>query len=203
MKILLKVLTINTQIKLMEEVEKLISVSPLIQPTMPKWNKPFKTLITNAGEWGWISDKISYRYVKSHPITKKKWPKIPNIFYQIWNQFADYDKLPNCSLINVFPDQKSKLGLHKDKDEKCFKAPVLSISLGNTAIFKYGKTKKKLQQTSLPSGSIVLLKDYSRLYYHSISKIFVEKDLVAKNNSVNLPKYTNGRVSITLRKFSI
>ena len=44
---------------------------------------------------------------------------------------------------------KPKLGLHKDKDEKCFKAPVLSISLGNTAVFKYGKTKQTLKQAIL------------------------------------------------------
>ena len=30
---------------------------------MPKWNKPYKTLITNAGEWGWISDKLGYKYI--------------------------------------------------------------------------------------------------------------------------------------------
>ena len=108
--------------------------------------KPYKTLITNAGKWGWISDKIGYKYVKFHPITKKKWSKIPNLFYEIWNQFSDYEKPPNCSLINVFPDQNAQLGLHQDKDEKCFKAPVLSISLGNTALFKYGIDKKNLKK---------------------------------------------------------
>ena len=202
MKILLKVLTDSIQKKLIKEVKRIINLSPLIQPIMPKWNKPYKTLITNAGEWGWISDKLSYRYVGFHPKTKEKWPKIPNLFYQIWKEFSDYEKLPDCSLINVFPDQNSKLGLHKDKDEKCFKAPVLSISLGNTAVFKYGKTKQTLKQTMLPSGSIVVLKDYSRLYYHSISKILVEKDLLKKKNPVSLPQFPNGRISITLRKFS-
>ena len=108
-------------------------------------------------------------------MTKKKWPKIPSLFYKIWHQFSGYEKLPDCSLINVYPDHNSKLGLHQDKDEQCFKAPVLSISLGCTAIFNYGKDKKKLQKTTLPSGSIVLLKDHSRLYYHSISKIITKK----------------------------
>ena len=73
MKILLNALTKNTQEKLIEEVKKLISNSPLITPIMPKWGKPYKTLITNAGKWGWISDKNGYKYVKYHPITKKKW----------------------------------------------------------------------------------------------------------------------------------
>ncbi len=202
MKILLNALTKNTQEKLIEEVKKLISNSPLITPIMPKWGKPYKTLITNAGKWGWISDKLGYKYVKFHPITKKKWSKIPNLFYEIWNQFSDYEKPPNCSLINVFPDQNAKLGLHQDKDEKCFKAPVLSISLGNTALFKYGIDKKNLKKVFLPSGSIVLLKDYSRLYYHSVQKIFVDKNIL-KNDNPDLPsKFVNGRISITLRKFS-
>ena len=34
--------------------------------------------------------------------------------------FLDYEKLPDCSLINVYPDQNSKLGLHQDKDEAMF-----------------------------------------------------------------------------------
>ena len=91
MKILLKVLTDSIQKKLIKEVKRIINLSPLIQPIMPKWNKPYKTLITNAGEWGWISDKLSYRYVGFHPKTKEKWPKIPNLFYQIWKEFSDYE----------------------------------------------------------------------------------------------------------------
>ena len=39
MKILLNALTKNTQEKLIEEVKKLISNSPLITPIMPKWGK--------------------------------------------------------------------------------------------------------------------------------------------------------------------
>ena len=202
MKILLNVLENNIQKKLIEEVEFLISKAPLIQPIMPKWNKPFKTLITNAGDWGWISDKFNYKYVNVHPITKKKWPRIPSLFYEIWNQFSEYKKLPDCSLINVFPDQSSKLGLHQDKDEKCFKAPVLSISLGNAAVFKYGKDKKNLKKTILPSGSIVVLKGHSRLYYHSVSRVFSNKNLFEKDNSIFLSKFTNARVSITLRRVS-
>ena len=86
--------------------------------------------------------------------------------------------------------------------KQCFKAPVLSISLGNTAVFKYGKDKKKLQKTTLPSGSIVLLKDHSRLYYHSISKIITKKKFPLKKKMLLSPLYINGRISITLRRFS-
>lgn len=202
MKIILKALTHNIQEKLIEETKKIISYSPLIQPIMPRWNKPYKTLITNAGKWGWISDKFGYKYVKFHPSTKKKWPNIPNLFYEIWDQFSDYEKLPDCSLINIFPDRNSSLGLHQDKDEKCFKAPVISISLGHTAVFKYGKNKKNLQKIKLPSGSIVILKDCSRLHFHSISKILTDENFSHKTSSIFLPGFLNGRVSITLRRFS-
>ena len=172
----------------------------MITPIMPKWGKLIKHYC-NAGKWGWISDKLGYKYVKFHPTTKKNGRKYLTSS-EIWNQFSDYEKPPNCSLINVFPDQNAKLGLHQDKDEKCFKAPVLSISLGNTALFKYGIDKKNLKKVFLPSGSIVLLKDYSRLYYHSVQKIFVDKNIL-KNDNPDLPsKFVNGRISITLRKFS-
>lgn len=202
MKILFNILSDNIQKKLIKDIKKIILEAPLIQPIMPRWNKPFKTLITNAGSWGWVSDNLGYKYINFHPMTKKKWPKIPSLFYKIWHQFSGYEKLPDCSLINVYPDHNSKLGLHQDKDEQCFKAPVLSISLGCTAIFNYGKDKKKLQKTTLPSGSIVLLKDHSRLYYHSISKIITKKIPFEKKKMLLSPLYINGRISVTLRRFS-
>ena len=202
MKILYNAITEDTQKKLINEIKSLISDAPLIRPVMPRWNKPFKTLITNAGVWGWVSDKFGYKYVKFHPKTNKKWPKIPLLFYDIWKQFSGYKKLPDCSLINVYPNQNASLGLHQDKDEECFKAPVVSISIGNTAVFKYGKDKKNLKTAVLPSGSIVVLKDYSRLYYHSISKLLTNKISEVRENSLYLKNFTEGRVSITLRRFS-
>ena len=66
------------------EVSKIIEKSPLFTPKIPRWGKPFRTKITNAGDWGWKSDKGGYGYVKKNPENGKKWPEIPEIFIKIW-----------------------------------------------------------------------------------------------------------------------
>ena len=53
------------------EIIKIFKESPLFLPKTPKFNRPFKILITNAGKWGWKSDINGYGYVTKHPITKK------------------------------------------------------------------------------------------------------------------------------------
>tara|TARA_B100000035_G_scaffold167642_1_gene143039 strand:+ start:3223 stop:3834 length:612 start_codon:yes stop_codon:yes gene_type:complete len=200
MKILVSVLDDSVQKKIINEVSKIICKAPLFNPLTPIWNKPLKIKITNAGEWGWLSNKQGYKYVRCHPLTKKKWPPIPNVFFEIWNKYSSSLTLPNCSLINVYENEKSTLGLHQDKDENDFSYPVVSISIGNKAIFNYGSSRKNLKKICLPSGSVVILKDESRLYYHSISKVFKnDKNIFYNSKNIGLPK--KGRVSITLRVF--
>jgi len=200
MKILVSVLDDSVQKKIINEVSKIICKAPLFNPLTPIWNKPLKIKITNAGEWGWLSNKQGYKYVRCHPLTKKKWPPIPNVFFEIWNKYSSSLTLPNCSLINVYENEKSTLGLHQDKDENDFSYPVVSISIGNKAIFNYGSSRKNLKKICLPSGSVVILKDESRLYYHSISKVFKsDKNVFYNSKNIGLPK--KGRVSITLRVF--
>ena len=130
-------------------------------------------------------------------MTKKKWPKYLS-FYKIWHQFSEYEKLPDCSLINVYPDHNSKLGLHQDKDENVLKLPYFQFLLGCTAIFNYGKDKKKLQKTTiwLYSGFKRSLQTLLSLY----QKLFLKKILWRKNKSP-LSKY-KWRISVTLRRFS-
>ena len=200
MKILISVLSESIQKKIIHEVSEIIDKAPLFNPLTPIWNKPLKISITNAGTWGWQSDKNGYKYEKCHPVTKKKWPPIPKIFFEIWNKYGSPLTQPNCSLINVYKNEKSTLGIHQDKDENDFSHPVVSISIGNKAIFNYGSSRKNLKKVCLPSGSIVVLKDESRLYYHSISKIFKsDKNIFYDNQNINLPK--EGRISVTLRRF--
>ena len=200
MKILIGVLDHSIQKKIIDEVSKIIYRAPLFNPLTPIWNKPLKIKITNAGTWGWLSNKQGYKYVKYHPLTKKKWPPIPNIFFEIWNKYSSSLILPNCSLINVYENEKSTLGTHQDKDENDFSYPVVSISIGNRAIFNCGSSRRNLKKICLPSGSIVILKGESRLYYHSISKVFKnDKNIFYNSENIDLPK--KGRISITLRVF--
>ena len=97
-----------------------------------------------------------------------------------------------------FPN--SSLGYHQDKNEKDFTNPVLSTSLGSNAILKYNKNN--LSEICLKTSSICILKDSSRLYYHSVEKIQkVIKNIIDACDFDCFPR--DCRINITLRKFDI
>ena len=200
MKIFLNELNEEIQNSLALEVSRIIKKSPLFTPTMPIWGTPFKTKITNAGDWGWKSDKSGYGYIKKNPRNGKEWPEIPEIFIKVWSKFSGSKKLPNCSLINVYENYEARLGLHQDKDENDYSIPVVSISLGYKAIFHYGKEKKNLKEIILTSGSVIVMGGYSRLFYHSIPKILKDNSNIFRSfPKSNIPK--ESRVNITMRRF--
>jgi alkylated DNA repair protein (DNA oxidative demethylase) len=85
------------------------------------------------------------------------------------------------------------MGLHQDRDEQDFAAPVLSVSLGDTAIFRIGGTSRGGQTTSLKlnSGDVCLLAGPARLAFHGI-------DRVLEGSSTVVPG--GGRLNLTLRR---
>ena len=85
------------------------------------------------------------------------------------------------------------MGLHQDRDEQDFDAPVLSVSLGDTALFRVGGATRKgpTRSFELKSGDVVVLGGESRLRYHGI-------DRVLPGTSDLLPE--GGRFNLTLRR---
>lgn len=83
---------------------------------------------------------------------------------------------PDICLINLYPDG-GRLGLHQDKDERpeTIEAgiPVVSISLGDTAKFMIGGTRRKdpVKRVPLESGDALVMGGPSRLRYHGVSGI--------------------------------
>tara|TARA_B100001248_G_C27281422_1_gene407934 strand:- start:104 stop:712 length:609 start_codon:yes stop_codon:yes gene_type:complete len=197
---LLNSLDKNSQIKIIKDLSKIIYKSPFFTPTLPRFNKPFKIKISNAGKWGWISNIQGYQYVEKHPETKKNWPEIPSSLLYLWQKHCCKIKMPDSCLINLYSFPNSSLGLHQDNNEKDLTNPVLSISLGSNAIFRYGKNKTNLNEICLKTGSICILKDSSRLYYHGVKKIQkVKENIIDECDFDCFPK--NCRINITLRKF--
>ena len=60
----------------------------------------------------------------------------------LWNEVGGYAAPPEACLVNYYAGE-AKMGLHQDKDEEDFAAPVLSVSLGDTGIFRVGGTSRK------------------------------------------------------------
>lgn len=182
------------QVELVAELRKTVHNAPFFKPTMPGTGKPFSVEMTSAGPLGWVSDKHGgYRYQDIHPVTKKPWPVIPDMLLLIWREVAHYEKLPECCLINLYRDPKARMGLHRDEDEEDLAAPVVSISLGDTAIFRMGGTKRGDPTSSikLGSGDIVTFGGTARLNYHGIDRIIANSSSLLDGG---------GRLNLTLRR---
>src|SRR3546814_2988475 len=65
------------------------------------------------------------------------------------------------------------MGLHRDGDEETFAAPVVSLSLGDSAVFRIGGAERRDPTTSprLHSGDVVVLAGPSRLAPHGLDRV--------------------------------
>ena len=118
------------------DIRRVIAAAPLYTPAMPRTGKPFSVAMTNCGPLGWVSDKEGgYRYETRHPLTGQPWPPIPEMLSTLWTALTRYKEKPQACLINFYGG-KAKLGLHRDEDEEDFSAPILSVSLADSAVFR-------------------------------------------------------------------
>lgn len=148
--------------------------------------------MTNFGSLGWVSDRQGYRYQASHPETGHPWLPIPESILSIWRAcFPEDTPLPDACLINWY-DASARMGLHQDRDEAELDWPVLSVSLGDTAIFRLGGTERRAKTTSLKleSGDVLILQGTDRLAFHGVDRII-------PNTSTLLD--APGRINLTLR----
>jgi len=83
------------------------------------------------------------------------------------------------------------MGLHQDRDEADFNQPVLSISLGDKALFCIGNETKggKTESLWLHSGDVIRLSGAARLIHHGIDHIKSGSSTLLKNG---------GRINLTL-----
>ncbi len=188
-------LSLDEQRALLEDIRSVVKLAPLYTPTMPKTGKPMSVRMTNCGALGWVTDKAGgYRYQPIHPVSGKSWPTMPQRLTALWQEFADYKLPPEACLINFYTSS-AKMGLHQDRDEDNFEAPVLSVSLGDTCLFRIGGTKRNepTQSIKLQSGDLLLLTGASRLAYHGVDRIYPDTSTLLSNG---------GRINLTLRRVS-
>jgi alkylated DNA repair protein (DNA oxidative demethylase) len=185
----------EAQVALVRTVRRIITKAPLYTPTMPRSGAPMSVRMTNCGPLGWVTDKErGYRYQATHPVTGKPWPAMPQRLLGLWAEVSGYALSPEACLINYYAGG-AKMGLHQDRDEEDFAAPVLSVSLGDTGIFRVGGTSRKdpTQKFELKSGDVFVLDGEDRLAFHGIDRILPgTSDLLREG----------GRFNLTLRRVS-
>jgi DNA oxidative demethylase len=182
----------NAQIALLAAVRDVFAAAPLYTPRMPKSGRPFSVRMSNCGPLGWVSDEAGYRYQAMHPETKQPWPPMPPALGKTWDELGEYPQPPEACLINFY-DPTAKMGLHQDRDEADFEAPVISISLGDSCQFRIGGLKRSepTRTFRLSSGDALVLAGASRLAFHGVDRIY-------PGTSRLLPE--GGRINLTLRR---
>ena len=184
----------DSQRALVAEIFEKEKTAPFYRPVMPGTGKPFSVEETNFGSLGWISDKSGYRYEPRHPQTARPWPTIPQRLFDLWRETTACEAPPECCLVNLYRDG-AKMGLHQDKDEAALTAPVLSVSLGDDALFRIGGTSRKgpTKNLKLRSGDVLAFGGPARLAFHGI-------DRVLPGTSRLIPG--GGRINLTLRRIT-
>ncbi|MBB4304488.1 alkylated DNA repair protein (DNA oxidative demethylase) [Rhodobium orientis] len=187
------------QADLLSEIATVISAAPFFTPRMPRTGKPFSVAMTNCGPLGWVSDRAGYRYQPRHPETDAPWPAMPDRLLDLWDALSGYPGPPQACLVNYY-GPGTRMGLHTDADEEDFSAPVLSVSLGDTALFRIGGTRRKDPTRSfrVSSGDIVLLTGETRRAYHGIDRLYPGTSRLLAPYGELFPE--GGRINLTLRR---
>lgn len=185
-------LALEEQRKLVETLRAAVAEAPLVTPVMPRTGRPFTVRMTNLGALGWVSDRAGYRYQATHPETGAPFPPIPEMVLAIWRQVSGYPHEPQACLVNFYHGG-AKMGLHRDEDEEDFAAPVVSISLGDTAVFRIGGPERggRTETLKLASGDVLVMGGEARLCYHGIDRVLTGTSTLLKDG---------GRINLTLRR---
>ncbi|MFD0276896.1 alpha-ketoglutarate-dependent dioxygenase AlkB family protein [Kitasatospora sp. NPDC127111] len=76
---------------------------------------------------------------------------------------------PDIAIVNHYP-HGAKMGLHQDRDERT-DAPVVSLSLGDTCVFRLGNTETRTRpwtDLELRSGDLLVFGGPARFAYHGV-----------------------------------
>ena len=183
-------LSVSGQAALLAEVLVAADQAPFYRPVTPG-GRPFSVEMTNLGPLGWVSDRGGYRYQPTHPETGVPWPPMPEALLALWSDLTGWPEPPDACLVNRYREG-ARMGLHQDLDEQDHSAPVLSVSLGDAAMFRIGAAGGGPTRTvRLASGDVCALTGPARLARHGI-------DRVVAGSSTLVPG--GGRINLTLRR---
>jgi alkylated DNA repair protein (DNA oxidative demethylase) len=114
---------------------------------------------------------------------------------EAWQDLADYPHPPEACLINFY-GPATRMGLHQNRDEQDFSAPVLSLSLGDSCLFRVGGLRRNdpTRSIRLESGDALVLGGEARLAFHGVDRILAGTSTVWPQGS---------RINVTLRRVAL
>ncbi|MFE1380012.1 alpha-ketoglutarate-dependent dioxygenase AlkB family protein [Streptomyces sp. NPDC058740] len=100
---------------------------------------------------------------------------------------------PDTALVNFYAEG-ARMGMHQDREERS-PAPVVSLSLGDTCVFRLGNTENRgrpYTDVELASGDLFVFGGPARLAYHGVPKVYA--------GTADPALGLSGRLNITLRE---
>jgi alkylated DNA repair protein (DNA oxidative demethylase) len=184
-------LDVVEQAHLRDEVLGAAADAPFHRPATPGGGR-MSVEITGMGAASWTSDARGYRYEPRHPHTGRAWPAIPRRLLDLWAALAGTSISPDSCLVNLY-GAGARMGLHQDRDEADPTIPVLSVSLGDTAIFRLGgQTRREpTRSVRLASGDVCVLAGAARLSFHGVDRIIPGSSRLLSGG---------GRLNLTVRR---
>lgn len=101
---------------------------------------------------------------------------------------------PDTALINFY-DGAAKMGMHQDREERSG-APVVSLSIGDTCVFRFGNTEDRgrpYTDVELASGDLFVFGGPSRFAFHGVPRVF-------PGTADPATGMRGGRLNLTLRE---
>ncbi|MGW2276715.1 alpha-ketoglutarate-dependent dioxygenase AlkB family protein [Streptomyces sp. NPDC001770] len=80
---------------------------------------------------------------------------------------------PDAGLVNFY-DATARMGMHQDREELSV-APVVSLSIGDTCVFRFGNTEDRGRpwtDVELESGDLFVFGGPSRFAFHGVPKVY-------------------------------
>lgn len=173
--VVLRGFAIPDEAALLAALEEVIAQAPLRHMVTPGGYR-MSVAMTNCGALGWVTDRTGYRYDAADPQSGKPWPRMPASFERLaagaGARAGFVGFVPDACLINRY-EAGSRLSLHQDRNERDFRAPIVSVSLGIPAIFLFGGSKRsdKAARVPLAHGDVVVWGGPARLRYHGVNPL--------------------------------
>lgn len=188
--VVLRGFALGAEKPLMDAIDAVAALAAWRNMTTPGGHR-MSVAMTNCGDFGWVSDRRGYRYERVDPDSRRPWPAMPACFLDLADRAAAAagyrDFVPDACLINRY-EPGTRLTLHQDRDERDFKAPIVSVSLGLPATFLFGGDERtdRPKRVKLFHGDVVVWGGFSRLAFHGIAPLKEGEHPVLGARRINL-----------------
>lgn len=175
---------------LMGALPEILAVAPFRHMVTPGGRR-MAVAMSNCGTLGWVSDRAGYRYETADPATGRPWPAMPRVLGEFAARAAHAAGfsgfMPDVCLINRY-EPGNRLSLHQDRDERDFAHPIVSLSLGASAVFLFGGPTRgdRAERIPLQHGDVVVWGGAARRHFHGVAALKPGQESVLGPVRINL-----------------